>query len=240
MQYKSKKSLGISEDPEIIRDNASCSKMKKTSKIKLSEKRERTPESSDIQEKSYKEKKISESQKEFMEVNEMSLTQIGREKEKIKKEIETNQKKLNYLEIYEKLKNEMNKEIQKALIKESRNPKFNFDKDKVFKIIKEVSLNIYKKKEKSLNSQVKRQIKEDMDNMLDQINNMDNLNIGTVLSTQYFGTNNKNTEINEINLDENKDLINKEKSIRMSEIQKNNKKEKNDNSELKKSSKSQN
>ena len=239
MQYKSKKSLGISEDPEIIRDNASCSKMKKTSKIKLSEKRERTPESSDIQEKSYKEKKISESQKEFMEVNEMSLTQIGREKEKIKKEIEKNQKKLNYLEIYEKLKNEMNKEIQKALIKESRNSKFNFDKDKVFKIIKEVSLNIYKKKEKSLNSQVKSQIKEDMDNMLDQINNMDNLNIGTVLSTQYFGTNNKNTEINEINLDENKDLINKEKSIRVSEIQKNNKKEKNDNSELKKSSKSQ-
>ena len=175
-----------------------------------------------------------------MEINEMSLTQIGREKEKIKKEIETNQKKLNYLEIYEKLKNEMNKEIQKALIKESRNSKFNFDKDKVFKIIKEVSLNIYKKKEKSLNSQVKSQIKEDMDNMLDQINNMDNLNIGTVLSTQYFGTNNKNTEINEINLDENKDLINKEKSIRMSEIQKNNKKEKNDNSELKKSSKSQN
>ena len=52
-----------------------------------------------------------------MEINEMSLTQIGREKEKIKKEIETNQKKLNYLEIYEKLKNEMNKEIQKALIK---------------------------------------------------------------------------------------------------------------------------
>ena len=48
MQYKSKKSLGISEDTEIIRDNASCSKMKKTSKIKLSEKRERTPESSDI------------------------------------------------------------------------------------------------------------------------------------------------------------------------------------------------
>ena len=117
MQYKSKKSLGINEDPEIIRDNASCSKMKKTSKIKLSEKRERTPESSDIQEKSYKEKKISESQKEFMEVNEMSLTQIGREKEKIKKEIETNQKKLNYLEIYEKLKNEMNKEIQKPLLK---------------------------------------------------------------------------------------------------------------------------
>ena len=103
-----------------------------------------------------------------------------------------------------------------------------------------MSLNFYKKKEKSLNSQVKSQIKEDMDNMLDQINNMDNLNIGTVLSTQYFGTNNKNTEINEINLDENKDLINKEKSIRMSEIQKNNKKEKNDNSELKKSSKSQN
>ena len=102
-----------------------------------------------------------------------------------------------------------------------------------------MSLNIYKKKEKSLNSQVKSQIKEDMDNMLDQIKNMDNLNIGTVLTTQYFGTNNKNTEINEINLDENKDLINKEKSIRMSEIQKNNKKEKNDNSELKKSSKSQ-
>lgn len=102
-----------------------------------------------------------------------------------------------------------------------------------------MSLNIYKKKEKSLNSQVKSQIKEDMDNMLDQINNMDNLNIETVLPTQYFGTNNKNTEINEINLDENKDLINKEKSIRISEIQKNNKKEKNDNSELKKSSKSQ-
>ena len=117
MQYKSKKSLGINEDPEIIRDNASCSKMKKTSKIKLSEKRERTPESSDIQEKSYKEKKISESQKDFMEVNEMSLTQIGREKEKIKKEIEKNQKKLNNLEIYEKLKNEMNKEIQKPLLK---------------------------------------------------------------------------------------------------------------------------
>ena len=48
--------------------------MKKTSKIKLSEKKERTPESSDIQEKSYKEKKISESQKEFMKAKEMNAT----------------------------------------------------------------------------------------------------------------------------------------------------------------------
>ena len=110
MQNKSKKSLGLSEDPEIIRDKASCSKMKKSSKIKLSEKRERTPESSDNQEKSYKKKKISESQKEFMEVNEMSTTQIGREKEKLKKEIEEKQKKLNYLEIYEKLKIEQERQ----------------------------------------------------------------------------------------------------------------------------------
>lgn len=152
MQYKSKKSLGISEDPENIRDNASCSKMKKSSKIKLSEKRLRTPESSDIPEKSYKESNISESQIEFMKVNEMSETQIGREKEKLIKEKEAIQKKLNYLEIYEKLKNEMNKEIQKALIKESKNHKFNFDKDKVFKIIKEVSLNFYKKKRKKFKS----------------------------------------------------------------------------------------
>lgn len=227
MQYKSKKSLGISEDPEIIRDNASCSKMKKSIKIKLSEKRERTPESSDLQEKSYKEKKISVSQKEFIEVNEMSTTQIGREKEKLKKKIEENQKKLNYLEIYEKLKNEMNKEIQKAFIKESKNSKFNLDKNKVFKIIKEVSLNIYKKNEKSLNPQVKSQIKEDMDNIRDQIKNIDSLNLETILTTEYFCTNVKNPESNEINLGEDKDLKNSGKRINISAGQKNNQKEKN-------------
>ena len=243
MQYKSKKSLGISEDPENIRDNASCSKMKKSSKIKLSEKRLRTPESSDIPEKSYKENNISESQIEFMKVNEMSETQIGREKEKLIKEKEAIQKKLNYLEIYEKLKNEMNKEIQKALIKESKNHKFNFDKDKVFKIIKEVSLNFYKKKEKSLNPQVKSHIIKDTDNMLDKINNIDSLNLETVLTTQYFGTNVKNTENNEINLDEDKDLNNSGKGISKSDGQNNNQKEKNDgkggDSKTKKGSKSQ-
>ena len=226
MQYQSKKSKGISEDTEITRDNASYSKIK-NSNVELSKKRERSQESLIMGEKAYKTKKISESQKEFMEVNEMSTTQIGREKEKLKKEIEAKQKKLNYLEIYEKLKNEINKEIQKTIIKESKKSKFNFDKDRIFKIIKEVTLNIYKKNEKSLNPQVKSKIREDMDTILTQIENNDNSNLETVLTT-YFDNNNKKEEANEINLDENEDLNNTRKNISKSEGQKKNQKEKNE------------
>ena len=224
MQYQSKKSKGISEDTEITRDNASYSKIK-NSNVELSKKRERSLESLIMGEKAYKTKKISESQKEFMEVNEMSTTQIGREKEKLKKEIEAKQKKLNYLEIYEKLKNEINKEIQKTIIKESKKSKFNFDKDRIFKIIKEVTLNIYKKNEKSLNPQVKSRIREDMDTILTQIENNDNSNLETVLTT-YFDNNNKKEEANEINLDENEDLNNTRKNISKSEGQKKIKKKK--------------
>ena len=134
----------------------------------------------------------------------------------------------------------MNKEIQKALIKESKNSKFNLDKNKVFKIIKEVSLNIYKKNEKSLNPQVKSKIIEDIDKIQDQIKNNDSLNLETVLTTEYFGTGVKNPESNE---DEDKDLKNSGKNISKSAGQKNNEKEKNGgkggDSTAKKSSKSQ-
>ena len=78
----------------------------------------------------------------------MTDTQIGREKDELKKEIEVKQKKLNYLEIYEKIKNEMSKEIQKTIIKESKNSKFNNTKEKILKIVKEVTLIFYKKKKK--------------------------------------------------------------------------------------------
>ena len=116
---KIERSGDINEDYENIKDFTSSSKSKNSkysSDVKLSEKRERPKGSTEISQKTYKEKKISESQKQFMEVNEMSETQIGREKEELKKEIESKQKRLNYLEIYEKIKNEMNKEIQKSLI----------------------------------------------------------------------------------------------------------------------------
>jgi hypothetical protein len=42
----------------------------------------------------------------------------------------------------------MNKEIKKTLIKESKNSKFNNNKDKILKIVKEISLIVYKKKKK--------------------------------------------------------------------------------------------
>ena len=74
---------GIYEDYENIKDFTSSSKSKNSkysSDVKLSEKLERPKGSTKLSRKTYKEKKISESQKEFMEVNEMSETQIGRKK----------------------------------------------------------------------------------------------------------------------------------------------------------------
>jgi K+/H+ antiporter YhaU regulatory subunit KhtT len=78
---KSQRSKGIIEDNENIKELMSSSKSKHSSNIKLSKKRERAEEDTEILEKAYKEKNISESQKQFIEVNEMSATQIGREKD---------------------------------------------------------------------------------------------------------------------------------------------------------------
>ena len=217
----SQRSGGLNEDYENNEDISSSSKNRNTkysSNTKLSEKkRERPKESTEISEKAYKEKKISESQKQFMEVNEMSETQIGREKEELKKEIESKQKRLNYLEIYEKIKNEMNKEIQKSLIEESKNNKFNNTKEEILKIIKKVTIIFYKKKEKSFNPQVKNMVKNDINNMLKQIKNDDEVNFETISKSQYFVNNSKYTEFSNINLDENIYLNNSSKSINKSE-----------------------
>ena len=218
----SQRSGGLNEDNENIDNITSSSKSKNTkysSNTKLSEKRERSKESTKISENPYKQKKISDSQKEFLKVKEMTDTQIGREKDELKKEIEAKEKKLNYLEIYEKIKNEMNKEIKKTLIKESKNSKFNNNKYKILKIVKEISLIVYKKKEKSLNSQVKNMIKEDINNFLEQIKNFDEINLDTVLRSQYFDNDKKNTGVSDINLDESKykDLNNTQKSKNKSE-----------------------
>ena len=219
----SQRSGGLNEDYENINNITSSSKSKNTkysSNTKLSEKkRERPKESTEISEKAYKEKKISESQKEFLKVKEMTDTQIGREKDELKKEIEEKQKKLNYLEIYEKIKNEMSKEIQKTIIKESKNSKFNNTKEKILKIVKEVTLIIYKKKEKILNPQVKNMVKENINNLLEQIKNFDEINFDTILKSQYFDNDKKNTKVSDINLDENKDkdLNNTQKNINKSE-----------------------
>ena len=218
----SQRSGGLNEDNENIDNITSSSKSKNTkysSNTKLSEKRERSKESTKISENPYKQKKISDSQKEFLKVKEMTDTQIGREKDELKKEIEAKQKMLNYLEIYEKIKNEMNKEIKKTLIKESKNSKFNNNKDKILKIVKEITLIVYKKKEKSLNSQVKNMIKEDINNFLEQIKNFDEINLDTVLRSQYFDNDKKNTGVSDINLDESKykDLNNTQKSKNKSE-----------------------
>ena len=188
-----------------VKSNSKSKNSNNSSNIKLSEKRERLKESSKISEKAYKEKKISESQKEFMEVNDMSSTQIGREKDQLKKEIEAKQKRLNYLEIYEKIKNEMHKEIKKTLIKESKISKYNITKDNIFKIVKEVTINFYKKKEKNLEPKIKTMVKKDMDNMLELIKNFDEIDLETVLTSQYLDTGNKKEGLNDINLDENKD-----------------------------------
>ena len=211
---------GIYEDYENIKDFTSSSKSKNSkysSDVKLSEKLERPKGSTKLSRKTYKEKKISESQKEFMEVNEMSETQIGREKEELKKKIESMQKRLNYLEIYEKIKNEMNKEIQKSLIEESKNNKFNNTKEEILKIVKKVTILFYKKKEKSFNPQVKNMVKNDINNMLEQIKNDNEVNIETLLEGTYFVNSSKNTEVNNINLDENIYLNNSRKSINKSE-----------------------
>lgn len=218
----SQRSGGLNEDNENIDNITSSSKSKNTkysSNTKLSEKRERSKESTKISENPYKQKKISDSQKEFLKVKEMTDTQIGREKDELKKEIEAKQKMLNYLEIYEKIKNEMNKEIKKTLIKESKNSKFNNNKDKILKIVKEITLIVYKKKEKSLNSQVKNMIKEDINNFLEQIKNFDEINFDTILKSQYFDNDKKNTGVSDINLDESKykDLNNTQKSKNKSE-----------------------
>lgn len=235
VEEKSERSGDINEDYENIKDFTSSSKSKNSkysSDVKLSEKRERSKGSTKISQKTYKEKKISESQKQFMEVNEMSETQIGREKEELKKEIESKQKRLNYLEIYEKIKNEMNKEIQKSLIEESKNNKFNNTKEEILKIIKKVTIIFYKKKEKSFNPQVKNMVKNDINNMLEQIKNDDEVNFETISKSQYFVNNSKNTEFSNINLDENIYLNNSSKSINKSEnIKKSNKSKNEENNE---------
>ena len=74
---KSEISGCLNEGYEIFNDLKSSLKSKNSkdsSNIKIPEKRERSKESLKISEKAYKEKKISESQKEFIEVNEMSET----------------------------------------------------------------------------------------------------------------------------------------------------------------------
>ncbi len=143
---KSQRSKGRNEDNENIKELKSSSKSKHSSNIKLSEKRERPKEDTKEVEKAHKKKKISESEKEFIEVNEMSTTLIGREIKELKKEMEEKQKRLNYLEIYEKIKNEMNKEMQKAIFKESKNTKCKCTKVNILNVVKEVSLIFYKKK----------------------------------------------------------------------------------------------
>ena len=224
VEDRSERSGGIYEDYEDFISSSKSKNSKYSNDVKLSEKRERPKGSTKISQKAYKEKKISESQKEFMEVNEMSETQIGREKEELKKEIESKQKRLNYLEIYEKIKNEMNKEIQKSLIEESKNNKFNNTKEEILKIIKNVTIIFYKKKEKSFNPQVKNMVKNDINNMLEQIKNDNEVNFETILKSQYFVNSSINSEVNNINLDENIYLNNSHKSINKSEnIKKSNK-----------------
>ena len=224
VEDRSERSGGIYEDYEDFISSSKSKNSKYSNDVKLSEKRERPKGGTKISQKAYKEKKISESQKEFMEVNEMSETQIGREKEELKKEIESKQKRLNYLEIYEKIKNEMNKEIQKSLIEESKNNKFNNTKEEILKIIKNVTIIFYKKKEKSFNPQVKNMVKNDINNMLEQVKNDNEVNFETILKSQYFVNSSINSEVNNINLDENIYLNNSHKSINKSEnIKKSNK-----------------
>jgi hypothetical protein len=62
-------------------------------------------------------------------------------------------------------------------------------------------------------------IKEDINNFLEQIKNFDEINLDTVLRSQYFDNDNKKTGVSDINLDESKykDLNNTQKSKNKSE-----------------------
>jgi hypothetical protein len=130
----------------------------------------------------------------------------------------------------------MSKEIKKAILKESKNTQCNFTKEKVFNIVKEVTLNYCKKKKNSLNPKVKSIVKEEMDNMLEQIKNIDELNLETVLKSQNFEYDNKIIGANDINLDEKKKLIlnNSLESISKSEDGKNIKKSQKEENDIKK------
>jgi hypothetical protein len=68
--------------------------------------------------------------------------------------------------------------------------------------------------------------------MLEQIKNIDELNLETVIETQYFDNNSKDKGVCDINLDENKDLKNSRKSKNKTEnINKSNKSKNEENNE---------
>ena len=119
----------------------------------LSKKHERSIQNSSQISENFKIKKISETEKEFIDINKMSHSQVVQEKSELIKEIELNQKRLKDLENYE---NKINKETKNTLSKsQNKYEEKEKNKETILKSVREISLHFYMKNEKNQNRLIK-------------------------------------------------------------------------------------
>ena len=197
----------------------------------LSKKHERSIQNNSQISENFKIKKISETEKEFIDINKMSHSQVVQEKSELIKEIELNQKRLKDLEKYE---NKLNKETKNTLSKsQNKYEEKEKNKEPILQSVREISLHFYMKNEKNQNRLIKSLDQKRFDNMPDQIK-VEQFKEETVLKTQTVDNKYDNKGFNNIKLHENENLNsptknNNSKSKNIKNNQINQKKENNEN-----------